>query len=169
MASLNFFLLLLLSSVSLISCLQYTNPLIPNLNLPDPGVFYHAVSDSYYVVTTRTTPDRIPIYHSRDLVHWQKIGQVFQAAVPWISTTQPSYWAPEIHKVGTKFVIVYAGRAKDGLMCIGLAVASNVSGPYHDLGHPVVKPILDQGFKVGAIDPTIWRDPASKKTYLIWK
>lgn len=168
MSSLNCLLFLLVSSACLISCLQYTNPLIP-LNLPDPGIFYHAASDSYYVVTTRTSADLISIHHSRDLVQWQKIGAVFHAPVPWISTTQPSYWAPEIHKVGTKFVVVYAGRGKDGVMCVGIGVASNVSGPYHDIGHPAVKPILQNGQKVGAIDPTIWTDPVSKKTYLVWK
>lgn len=160
---------LLLLSASFITCLQYTNPITADLNLPDPGVFYSGASDSYFVVTTRTTSDRIPIYQSRDLVNWKHVGQVFHSVVPWISTDKPSYWAPEIHKVGSRHVIVYAGRAQDGLMCIGLAVSSNVTGPYRDLGHPLVRPITDQGEKVGAIDPTLWTDPSTKKTYLIWK
>lgn len=50
----------------------YTNPILPGFN-PDPSVC--RVGEDYYLVTSSFEffPG-VPIYHSRDLVHWEHIG-----------------------------------------------------------------------------------------------
>ena len=50
----------------------YVNPVIPGFN-PDPSVC--RVGDDYYLVTsTFQYFPGVPVYHSKDLIHWQQIG-----------------------------------------------------------------------------------------------
>ena len=50
----------------------YTNPVIPGFN-PDPSVC--RVGDDYYLVTsTFQYFPGVPVYHSKDLIHWEQIG-----------------------------------------------------------------------------------------------
>lgn len=52
--------------------MQYTNPVIPGF-YPDPSIC--RVGDDYYLVTsTFEYFPGVPIFHSRDLVHWRQIG-----------------------------------------------------------------------------------------------
>ncbi len=50
----------------------YTNPILPGFH-PDPSIC--RVGEDYYLITsTFEYFPGIPIYHSRDLIHWQQIG-----------------------------------------------------------------------------------------------
>lgn len=50
----------------------YKNPVIPGFN-PDPSVC--RVGDDYYLVTsTFQYFPGVPVYHSKDLIHWEQIG-----------------------------------------------------------------------------------------------
>ena len=50
----------------------YSNPIIPGFN-PDPSVC--RVGQDYYLVTSSFEYfPGVPIYHSRDLFHWEPIG-----------------------------------------------------------------------------------------------
>ena len=50
----------------------YTNPVIPGFN-PDPSVC--RVGEDYYLVTsTFQYFPGVPVYHSKDLIHWEQIG-----------------------------------------------------------------------------------------------
>ena len=52
----------------------YSNPVIPGFH-PDPSVC--RVGDDYYLVTSSFTYfPGVPIFHSRDLVTWEQIGNV---------------------------------------------------------------------------------------------
>ncbi|UQZ35423.1 glycoside hydrolase family 43 protein [Paenibacillus sp. PK3_47] len=52
--------------------MQYTNPVIPGFH-PDPSIC--RVGDDYYLVTsTFEYFPGVPVFHSKDLVHWQQIG-----------------------------------------------------------------------------------------------
>lgn len=52
--------------------MRYHNPIIRGFN-PDPSIC--RVGDDYYLVTSsfEYTPG-IPIYHSKDLVNWEQVG-----------------------------------------------------------------------------------------------
>lgn len=52
--------------------MQYSNPVIPGFH-PDPSIC--RVNDDYYLVTsTFEYFPGVPIFHSKDLVHWRQIG-----------------------------------------------------------------------------------------------
>ena len=52
--------------------ITYTNPVIPGFN-PDPSIC--RVGEDYYLATSSFEYfPGVPIYHSKDLVHWQMIG-----------------------------------------------------------------------------------------------
>ncbi|PZT57316.1 glycoside hydrolase family 43 protein [Paenibacillus silvae] len=54
--------------------MNYSNPIIPGF-YPDPSIC--RVQDDYYLVTsTFEYFPGVPIFHSKDLVHWHKIGHV---------------------------------------------------------------------------------------------
>ena len=56
------------------SAVKYPNPLIPGFN-PDPSIV--KVGDDYYLATsTFEYLPGIPVYHSKDLIHWELIGHV---------------------------------------------------------------------------------------------
>lgn len=54
------------------SFVQYSNPVIPGFH-PDPSVC-RVGSDFYLVTSTFEYFPGVPIFHSRDLVHWKQIG-----------------------------------------------------------------------------------------------
>ena len=50
------------------------NPILPGFR-PDPSIC--RVGEDYYIVTsTFAYFPGVPIYHSRDLAHWEQIGNV---------------------------------------------------------------------------------------------
>jgi xylan 1,4-beta-xylosidase len=52
--------------------MHYTNPILPGFH-PDPSVC-RVGADFYLVTSTFEYFPGVPIYHSRDLVHWRRIG-----------------------------------------------------------------------------------------------
>ena len=52
----------------------YHNPLLPGF-YPDPSIC--RVGDDYYMVTSSFVYyPGLPIFHSKDLVHWEQVGPV---------------------------------------------------------------------------------------------
>lgn len=69
--------------------MKYSNPVIPGF-YPDPSIC--RVDEDYYLVTsTFEYAPGVPIFHSRDLVHWRQIGHVLTSdqqivlANAWVS------------------------------------------------------------------------------------
>lgn len=140
----------------------WQNPILP-VSAPDPGVLKDG--DDYYAVATGGDKEgAFIIRHSTDLVHWEKVGDIFPngKGPRWASG---SFWAPEIHKVGERFVAYFTAKdAQSGKLCVGAAVADTPQGPFVDVGQPLV-----QKPGMGVIDPNFFRDPQTGKQYLIWK
>ncbi len=117
-------------------------------NCADPGVIHDG-----NVFFAACTGGGFPTFSSSDLVHWTASGHVFGAKnrPRWASK---NFWAPEIHHIGTGFVAYYAAFSpKHGQMCIGAARGPSATGPWTDLGQPLV---CDKG--VGLIDPNAYTD-----------
>jgi beta-xylosidase len=139
---------------------QHTNPVIPG-DCPDPGVLRDG---SQYVLTCTSgnAAHAFPIYTSSDLQHWSRVAHVFPAGnhPAW---AVGDFWAPEIHKIGERYIAYYTARDTRGLLSIGAASAPNATGPFVDLGAPLV-----QHAALGVIDASQFR--ASDGThYLLWK
>jgi GH43 family beta-xylosidase len=138
----------------------YTNPVI-DTDCPDPGVLKDG--DTYYLAcTSGSAANAYPLRRSTDLVHWQAIGWVMpQARKPaWASG---DFWAPELHKVGTKYVAYFSARHTNGVFALGAATASNPAGPYTALASPLL-----QTPSPGVIDVHFFEAPTGER-YLLWK
>ena len=54
----------------------YSNPILPGF-YPDPSIC--RVDDDYYLVTsTFAYFPGVPIFHSKDLIHWEQIGNILE-------------------------------------------------------------------------------------------
>jgi len=155
-------LLLTLSLMLLVTAcsqgeLRYTNPVYDH-DAPDPTVV-RAADGLYYAYTTQAADKRIPILKSKDLVHWQLVGDVFAELPTWATH---DFWAPHILMRGGKYYLYYAARHKDtGAHTIGVAVADKPEGPFKDKGSPLV-PYNNPA----TIDPFVLED--GDKLYLYW-
>ncbi len=137
----------------------YANPVIPT-DCPDPGVLHDG---NRYVLTCTSgdAADAYPIYTSPDLASWTLVGHVFPAGhrPAWAVS---DFWAPEIHVVGTHYVVYFSARGADGMLAIGAASASSSVGPFTDIGQPLV-----HDASVGLIDAS--EITASGQPYVLYK
>ena len=140
----------------------YRNPIIDK-NSPDPTIL-RADDGSFYLYATENTRN-VPIYHSTDLVNWNLIGTAFPDETRPKWNAKGMIWAPDINKIGDKYVLYYAKSVWGGEWeaGVGVAVANSPQGPFTDCGN-----IIDSR-KIGiqnCIDPFYIEDGGRR--YLFW-
>jgi arabinan endo-1,5-alpha-L-arabinosidase len=148
----------------------------------DPAVL--KTDEGYILVaTSNDAPDAFPILRSHDLESWSHEGFVFPEgeAPAWTAhgRTVGDFWAPEMAKCGDEYWLVYTARQHNNALAIGLAKAPTPTGPWRDLGHPLIsghavdtsgdgngaaQPMLSGG----VIDSHIFIDTNGER-YLFWK
>lgn len=131
----------------------YTNPVIPGFN-PDPSVC--RVGDDYYLVTsTFQYFPGVPVYHSKDLIHWEQIGNCLtresQLRLKDAGCSGGIY-APTIRYHDGTFYMVTTNVISGGNFFV---TAKDPAGEWSD---PVW---LEQG----GIDPTLYFE--GEKTYMV--
>src|SRR5829696_692177 len=132
------------------------NPVIRG-DHPDPSVI--RVGGEYWATTTSGTWEpEFSLFRSPDLLRWEVSGAVFQTRPAW---AERDFWAPEISTYRGRFFVYYTARKKGGPLCVAVATASTVAGPYIDHG-----PLVCQ--KLGSIDAMAVTDEQGVR-YLIWK
>ncbi|MCB9604074.1 MAG: family 43 glycosylhydrolase [Sandaracinus sp.] len=139
----------------------FANPVIA-LDCPDPGVTF----DGTRYVLTCTGGDAGGIYRiftSTDLVTWTREGAVFPDGAP--SWAESHFWAPEIHPVADGLYVAYysAKNRADGSLAVGAATAPSATGPFTDLGRPLV-----HDPSPGVIDAHYFRASDGRR-FLTWK
>lgn len=151
------------------------NPILPGFHA-DPEILYSENTGRYYIYSTT---DGQPgwggwyfhVFSSDNLTDWHDDGimlDVKSEQVPWASGNA---WAPAIIERkegdGYRYYFYYSGHSpEDNRKEIGVAVADSPTGPFVDLGRPIVK---DSPAGHGQqIDVDVFRDPASGKYYLYW-
>ncbi|HEY0462370.1 MAG TPA: family 43 glycosylhydrolase [Pyrinomonadaceae bacterium] len=134
----------------------YTNPVVAG-DYPDPSVI-RVGKDFYATATSSEWSPEFPILHSRDLVNWEIVGDVFPARPAW---SVGNYWAPEIWQDKGKFYIFYVARKQGGNLCIAVATAARPTGPYADHGALACQ-------EVGSIDAFPIHDE-NGKLFVVWK
>lgn len=93
-----------------------------------------------------------PMLHSRDLVHWERLGETLERPDPALGDT---YWAPEVASQGGQNWMYYSIGFGHKNHQIRTALATEPMGPYQDVQvNPLVAP-SDPPF---AIDPHPFRD-----------
>jgi arabinan endo-1,5-alpha-L-arabinosidase len=145
----------------------YRNPVFAH-DAPDPSII--RASDGYfYVYTTQSIYPagvlNLPILQSPDLVHWKLVGQVFDQIPRWVvGGPGGDMWAPHAVGFGGRYYVYYAGREYGtGQMAIGVATSDSPTGPFHDLGKPLIS-----GYRpYVAIDPFAFQ-AANGRKYLYW-
>ena len=157
-------------------------------NFPDPDVVWDAGTQKYYAFSTTTGGVYVPVMWSTDLVTWtartnhaipNPNGQ-FHDALPdpspvgstWTSG-DPNFpdevWAPTAAKLsgnGTSaWVMFYALRVNaSGTHCIDFATSQTPDGPYTS-----PQQFFCSATPLGVIDPYVFTDSATGKTWLMWQ
>jgi len=123
-------------------------------------------NDEYWVFYTGRG---VPSYHSKDLVKWKRGPAVFKTAPAWIAKVIPenrkmSYWAPDVMKVGDRYLLYYAVSSM-GKMTSAIGLATNPTldpndPAYHwrDQGVVVRTQEGQAGEAYNAIDPSVFHD-----------
>ena len=90
--------------------------------------------------TTRPTPFRSSIRPT--FQHWEPKGFVFpEGHLPrWCAAGRnvADFWAPEMHKVGSEYWVVFTARQPSNALAIGLARSAGPTGPWIDNGRPLI-------------------------------
>ena len=153
------------------------NPILPEFHA-DPEVLFSNQTGKFYIYSTTDGAAGwggyyFTVFSSPDLVNWTHEGIMLNlnTDVAWASGNA---WAPCIEEVkqkdGTyKYYFYFSGHdTKRNRKSIGVAVADTPTGPFKDLGHPIVYD-LPEGVRGGQqIDVDVFADPVSGKHYLYW-
>jgi len=118
----------------------------------------------YLTATSNDAANAFPILKSDDLETWRPEGFVFPEgrSPAWCLTghDRADFWAPEMHRVGGEYWLVFTARERDRTLAIGLARAAQPAGPWTALDRPLLSG--------GVIDGHIVQD-ADGQPLLVWK
>lgn len=149
-------------STNIISAENYKNPVV-DYSLPDPTVIKG--DDGYFYLYATEDIRNLPIHRSKDLVNWEFLGTAFTDESRPDFEPNGGIWAPDINKIGDKYVLYYSMSVWGGeWTCgIGRAVSDRPEGPFKDCGMM----FRSNGIKVqNSIDPFYIEDNGHK--YLFW-
>src|SRR5690348_1578851 len=87
----------------------YVNPVL-DCDFPDPAIV-RAPDGYYYAYGTQTLRDgawiNIQVARSKDLVHWDHIGDALPEKPSWARTTQ-DFWAPSVIFDGSTYFMYFS-------------------------------------------------------------
>lgn len=137
----------------------YTNPVIDR-DMPDPGALFD--QGVFWMTHTTGRLPACPLLSSPDLIHWTYQNSLLtpENAPAWVRNR---FWAPELHRIHGRYVLIFTAADTTGTLCIGIATASAITGPYTVRPDPIVR---EQG--IGVIDPNLFED-TDGRVYLFWK
>ncbi len=134
------------------------NPIITSIYTADPAPMVYG--DTLYLYTTHDEDELINnfytmfnwhCYSTKDMVNWTDHGEVF--SLNDIEWAHDRAWAPQCIERNGKFYLYCPVHKKNGGMAIAVGVSDSPTGPFTDLGYPLV----DEG-DWNDIDPTVFID-----------
>ena len=132
------------------------NPILPGF-YPDPSIC--RVNDDYYLVTsTFAYFPGVPIFHSRDLVHWNQIGNILERKeqLPLVNAeTSEGIFAPTLRYHDGTFYMITTNVTPTNDINNFIVTATDPAGPWSD-PYP-----LDSA----GIDPSLFFDDDGKCYY----
>jgi len=137
----------------------------------DPEILYAAKTGRYYLYPTSDgftnwSGTYFKTFSSADLVTWKEEGIILDLAKD-VSWAKRNAWAPCIieKKINGQFKYFYYFTAAQK---IGVAVSDNPTGPFVDMGKPLLDHLPAGVTRGQIIDPDVFADPKTGKTYLYW-
>ncbi len=139
---------------------SYTNP-TQDADWPDPTIV--RVGDTFYMSHTTGGPDfGNPLYSSKDLTNWTFVKNLLTPENK-PAFMRSEFWAPEIHRVNGKFVLVTTSTSSvTNRLTIAIAQSDAIDGTYTYQDQPIVSD------GVSVLDPSIFQDDDGR-VYLLWK
>ncbi|MBR7019518.1 MAG: glycoside hydrolase family 43 protein [Lachnospiraceae bacterium] len=134
------------------------NPIITSIYTADPAPMVH--DGVLYLYTTHDEDQLINdfytmfdwrCYSTTDMVNWTDHGKIF--GLDDIEWADDRAWAPQCIFRNGKFYLYCPVHKKNGGMAIAVGVSDSPTGPFKDLGYPLV----DEG-DWNDIDPTVFID-----------
>jgi beta-xylosidase len=123
----------------------FTNPVIAGFH-PDPSVC-RAGGDYYLACSSFEYFPAVPVFRSRDLVHWEQIGNALEWPLPETAPSSGGIYAPTLRHHDGRFWLITADVSGGGTV---LVTATDPAGPWSD-------PLTIPGVK--GIDPDLaWDD-----------
>ena len=150
----------------------------------DPAIMVDGDTVYLYVGHDATTgggsynmPDYL-CYSTQDLKEWKYEGVTMKMTdVSWSDNS--SAWASQVIKYKEKYYLLYCAEKPGTGKCVGAAVSDSPTGPFKDIGAPLIQPNDNNAQKYGRrpsfgwkdIDPTAWIDADANGTdhvYMAW-
>lgn len=150
------------------------NPILAGFHA-DPEVMYSNLTNRYYIYSTTDGVagwggSYFTCFSSADLTNWKYEGIILNLPrdTKWASGNA---WAPAIEEKlidgKYKYFFYYSGETGHG-KAIGVAISDSPTGPFRDLGHPIVDK-RPNGVRGGQqIDVDVFTDPDTGRSYLYW-
>lgn len=161
-----FIIFVLIISGNVICQNTYKNPIITGMN-PDPSIC--RVGDDFYLVTsTFEYFPGVPVYHSKDLVHWKLIGHALHNKTNCPlggAYSSGGNYAPAIRFKDNTFYVTCTNYGGDGSQGAFYVTASNPAGPWSDpvwVGNWNVDPSI-----MFANDSMYWVSPDNKGSFMV--
>ncbi len=140
---------------------SFQNPVLRS-DFPDPFILREG--DMYYGYATNASGKNVQAARSPDLVHWELLPDALPALPVWAKPGGGFVWAPEVIKIGDRYVLYYVARDRaSNRQCIGVATGEEPRRFRDD--HD--RPLICQTSEGGSIDPSPFRD--GDHLYLYWK
>lgn len=138
----------------------------PILRGADPHVLVVGRTAWLYPTFSPAGGEEFYAFSSTNLTDWQRHGPVLAFRdVPWVKddgVPRHGPWAPGVAERNGRFYFYYSvGPQNPTPSRIGVAVGDNPAGPFQDSG----RPLLTGGDGFEAIDPMVFTDPKSGKSY----
>jgi len=141
------------------------NPIVRSMYTADPApmvygdtLYLYVSHDENQLVNDFYTMLDWYCYSTKDMVNWTDHGKVF--SLEDIAWADDRAWAPQAVERNGKFYIYCPVHKKNGGMAIAVGVSDSPTGPFKDIGAPLV----NEG-DWNDIDPTVFID-ADGQTYL---
>ena len=145
------------------------NPILPDFHA-DPEVLYDKKTNRFYIYSTTDGQPGwggwyFTCFSSADLVNWRYEGIILD--LPYHTKwAKGNAWAPAAVERNGKYYFYFSGD-QGRRKAIGVAVADNPTGPFHDVGHPIVDK-RPEGVNGGQqIDVDVFVDDDGQ-AYLYW-
>jgi GH43 family beta-xylosidase len=153
-----------------VSVAENHNPVLDGY-YADPDILYSHKTNKFYLYPTSDgfnnwSGTYFKTFSSTNLVNWKDEGVILDLNKD-VSWAKRNAWAPCIQekKIGNSYKYFFYFTAAQK---IGVAVANDPAGPFVDSGRPLIDK-FPEGIKDGQqIDPDVFADPQTGKTYLYW-